>query len=54
MEISPLLANDTRGSIEAAVSIFNKPERPNLFVKIPGTPASLAAIEESHLRRHTH
>jgi transaldolase len=47
MEVSPLLANDTRGSIEAAVSISQQAARPNLFVKIPGTPAGLAAIEES-------
>jgi transaldolase len=47
MEVSPLLANDTAHTIEAAVRIFQQADRPNLFVKIPGTPAGLAAIEEA-------
>jgi transaldolase len=47
MEISPLLANDTAGSIETAALIWRQANRPNLFVKIPGTPAGIRAIEES-------
>jgi len=47
MEISPLLAADTAGSIEAAARIHRQGNRPNLFVKIPGTPAGIPAIEES-------
>jgi transaldolase len=47
MEISPLLAADTAGSIEAAARIHRQGDRPNLFVKIPGTPAGVPAIEES-------
>ena len=47
MEISPLLAKDTDGSIRAAQDVFNKAQRPNLFVKIPGTPESIPAIEEA-------
>jgi len=47
MEISPLLAMDTAGSIEAAARIYRQGNRPNLFVKIPGTPAGIPAIEES-------
>jgi transaldolase len=47
MEISPLLANDTPGSIEAAVRIHRQADRPNFFVKIPGTPEGIPAIEES-------
>ena len=47
MEISPLLATDTAGSIEAAARIHQQGHRPNLFVKIPGTPAGIPAIEES-------
>ena len=46
MEVSPLLAGDTGGSIEAAQRIHRQGERPNLFVKIPGTPAGVPAIEE--------
>ena len=47
MEVSPLLAQDTAGSIAAAAHIHAQADRPNLFVKIPGTPQGLPAIEES-------
>ena len=47
MEVSPLLVDDTSGTIEAATRIFAQAKRPNLFVKIPGTTAGIAAIEES-------
>ena len=47
MELSPLLADDTAGSIEAAQQIYQQADRPNLFIKIPGTPAGIPAIEES-------
>lgn len=47
MELSPLLADDTTGSIAAAKSIHAQAGRPNLFVKIPGTAAGIGAIEES-------
>jgi transaldolase len=47
MEVSPLLADDTAGSIAAAARIHRQAGRPNLYVKIPGTPAGVPAIEES-------
>ena len=47
MELSPLLAADTKGSIEAATRIHEEGDRANLFVKIPGTPEGVNAIEES-------
>ena len=47
MELSPLLAADTAGSIEAAARIHRQADRANLFVKIPGTPEGVPAIEES-------
>src|SRR5256712_732072 len=47
IELSPLLANDTSGSIDAAARTYGQGERPNLFVKIPGTPEGVPAIEES-------
>jgi len=47
MEISPLLAADTAGSIAAAAATHRKAECPNLYVKIPGTPEGTAAIEQS-------
>jgi transaldolase len=47
MEVSPLLAYDTAGSIEQAKQLHKQAQRPNMFVKIPGTPAGLGAIEEA-------
>ncbi|WP_430389806.1 transaldolase [Dyella sp. 20L07] len=47
MEVSPLLASDVAGSIKAAKQIHAQAARPNLFVKIPGLPSGLAAIEAS-------
>ena len=47
MELSPLLAGDTAGSIAAAARMHRQAGRPNLYVKIPGTPAGVPAIEES-------
>jgi len=46
MEVSPVLADDAQGSVEAARRIHAQADRPNLFVKIPGTVEGLAAIEE--------
>lgn len=45
MEVSPLLANDTQGTIDAALRIHKQANRANLYVKIPGTPAGVPAIE---------
>ena len=47
MEVSPLLAADTAGTIAAAKAIFRDADRRNLFVKIPGTPEGIPAIEEA-------
>jgi transaldolase len=47
MEISPLLAADTAASIAAAKQIHRQAARDNLFVKIPGTPEGVPAIEEA-------
>jgi len=47
MEVSPLLAADTAGTIAAAKNIFAAAQRSNLFVKIPGTPEGIPAIEEA-------
>ena len=45
MEVSPLLADDTQATIDAALRIYKQANRPNLYVKIPGTPAGVPAIE---------
>ena len=47
LEVSPLLADDTAGSIKGAAALHARAKRPNLFIKIPGTRAGIAAIEES-------
>lgn len=46
LEVSPLLAHDTRATIEAAKALHQKAGRDNLFIKIPGTAEGLPAIEE--------
>ncbi len=47
LELSPLLADDTAGTIRAAAQLHVRAARPNLFIKIPGTPQGLPAIEQS-------
>lgn len=47
LEVSPLLADDTAGSVQAAIQLHARARRPNLFIKIPGTPAGIPAIEAS-------
>jgi transaldolase len=47
IEVSPLLADDTGGTIEQVRELHAKGARDNLYVKIPGTQAGLPAIEES-------
>lgn len=47
LEVSPLLANDTTASLHAAKQLYMQAKRPNLFIKIPGTPAGIPAIEEA-------
>jgi transaldolase len=47
LEVSPLLAHDTAGTLAAAKALHAKAARPNLFIKIPGTKEGLPAIEEA-------
>ena len=47
LEVSPLLADDTAGTIAAAAYLHGRAKRANFFIKIPGTPAGVPAIEES-------
>jgi transaldolase len=47
LELSPLLAYDTARSIAEARRLAAAAERPNFFIKIPGTPQGVPAIEES-------
>lgn len=47
LEVSPLLAYDTAMTVAQAERLWRKLERPNLFIKIPGTPEGDAAIEQA-------
>jgi len=47
LEVSPLLAYDTASTLAAAKSLHARAGRPNLLIKIPGTPEGLPAIEEA-------
>lgn len=47
IEVHPGLANDTAGTVEEAAELWHEVGEPNLFVKIPGTPAGWPAITET-------
>jgi transaldolase len=47
LEVSPLLAYDTKATTAEAKRLFERAGKPNLFIKIPGTNEGLPAIEES-------
>lgn len=47
LEVSPLLVNDSTGTIRVAQELHQRAARANLLIKIPGTKAGLVAIEES-------
>src|SRR5206468_1161016 len=47
VEISPLLAYDADSTLRAAKQLFARADRPNIFIKIPGTVEGLIAVEEA-------
>jgi transaldolase len=47
LEVSPLLADDAVATVRETVQLYTRGQRPNLFIKIPGTRAGVVAIEES-------
>jgi transaldolase len=47
LEVSPLLAHETGSTIAAAMDLHAQAQRPNIMIKIPGTPEGLLAIEEA-------
>jgi transaldolase len=47
LEVSPLLAHDTKTTLNEAKDLHARADRPNLFIKIPGTEEGLPAIEEA-------
>ena len=46
LEVSPHLANDTPATIEEALRLSSEVARPNLMIKVPGTPAGVPAVEQ--------
>jgi Transaldolase/Fructose-6-phosphate aldolase len=47
LEVSPRLAHDAEATVREAIRLHGLANRPNLFIKIPGTEAGLLAIEEA-------
>ncbi|HEV7459094.1 MAG TPA: bifunctional transaldolase/phosoglucose isomerase [Solirubrobacteraceae bacterium] len=47
LEVQPELARDTDGTLESARSYWSRVDRPNLFIKIPGTDEGVPAIEQA-------
>lgn len=47
LEVSPLLAHDTAGTVAEAKLLWKTLGRPNVMIKIPATPAGIPAIEET-------
>jgi transaldolase/glucose-6-phosphate isomerase len=46
LEVSPYLANDTKGTLDEARRLWKTVGRENLMVKVPGTPAGVPAIRQ--------
>ncbi|MCM0084152.1 transaldolase [Geomonas sp. Red32] len=46
LEVSPLLAHDSGKTIEEARRLWQRVDRPNLYIKVPGTGEGLIAIGE--------
>jgi transaldolase len=46
LEVSPHLAHDTVATMQEVRRLYHAVDRPNVMIKIPGTPAGLPAIEE--------
>ncbi len=47
LEVSPEFAYDTAKTVAQAAALHHQVERPNVYIKIPGTPEGLPAIEET-------
>jgi len=45
LEVSPKLAHDTQSTVAEAKALHQKAATPNLFIKVPGTPEGIPAIE---------
>jgi transaldolase/glucose-6-phosphate isomerase len=47
LEVEPALAHDTAGTLAQVRDFWQRVDRPNLMIKIPGTEEGLPAIEEA-------
>jgi transaldolase len=47
LEVSPTLAHDTKATTDAAARLWKAVDRPNVMIKIPGTPECIASIRAS-------
>ncbi len=45
IEVSPLLASDTDGTITEGVRLYQKLSRPNIMIKVPGTNEGIPAVK---------
>ena len=46
IEVSPHLANDTKGTVAEAQKLYATLQRPNVMIKVPATPAGIPAIRQ--------
>ncbi len=46
LEVDPTLAFDTKGTLEQAIELHGRVDRPNVYIKIPATVEGLSAIED--------
>lgn len=46
LEVSPYLANDTKGTLEEARRLWKAVSRPNVMIKVPATPEGIPAIRQ--------
>lgn len=47
LEVSPMLAHDTEGTVTEARRLWERLNRPNVMIKIPATPAGIPAIRRT-------
>src|SRR5258707_2518737 len=47
LEVSPDLAHDTEGTLTEVRRFWKMVDRPNLMIKIPGTPEGIPAVRQS-------
>ncbi|MGH8994878.1 MAG: transaldolase [Acidimicrobiales bacterium] len=46
LEVAPAIAHDTAGTVKLALSLHERIDAPNLFVKVPATAEGVAAIHQ--------